>query len=270
METPTADLDLQSLFSKEIICSYLKTNTPLTIDIYSAITSTNDQAMLMAEQGCASGTLILAEEQTNGRGRHGKQFFSPKQKGIYMSMVLRPQQSIQNALLITTAAAVAVALAIEKVSGKKAQIKWVNDVYVDGKKVCGILTEGVFSQATNSFDAIILGIGINLFPPQSGFPQELEQKAISLWTQEDAVLANKLVAEVWNYFFEFYDQLEQNIHWAEYASRMFLIGKKITVIQGAKDEHAQALQLDKDFRLLVRFENGTERWLTNGEVSLRI
>ena len=148
------------ILSSYSIKQHLK-NPHLDISVFSSVTSTNTILKEMAEQGAKEGTVIIAEEQTAGRGRTGKQFYSPKGTGIYISILLRPDIPAEESLFLTTSAAVATARAIEDVSDKRALIKWVNDIYLEDKKTCGILTEGAFNVETGKLDYAIVGIGIN-------------------------------------------------------------------------------------------------------------
>ena len=144
----------------------------IEMEILPAVGSTNDYLREKALKGQKEGFTVLAGEQTGGRGRTGRSFYSPADTGIYMSLLLRPENcSPAVAVKFTTMAAVAACRAIEKVSQKKAQIKWVNDVYIEDKKVCGILTEGAVSLEKGSLEYVILGVGINVYPPRGGFPR---------------------------------------------------------------------------------------------------
>ena len=146
----------------------------IEMEILPAVGSTNDYLREKALKGQKEGFTVLAGEQTGGRGRTGRSFYSPADTGIYMSLLLRPENcSPAVAVKFTTMAAVAACRAIEKVSQKKAQIKWVNDVYIEDKKVCGILTEGAVSLEKGSLEYVILGVGINVYPPRGVFPREL-------------------------------------------------------------------------------------------------
>ncbi|MFR4357638.1 MAG: biotin--[acetyl-CoA-carboxylase] ligase, partial [Clostridia bacterium] len=142
----------------------------LDLHIYDTIDSTNLKARQLAMDGAPHGTVVLAKQQTSGRGRLGRSFFSPRE-GIYLSIVIKPDFDVSKSVLVTSAAAVAVANAIEKVCGLESKIKWVNDVYIDGKKVCGILTEGISDFETGQIEHLILGIGINT--TVKDFPAEL-------------------------------------------------------------------------------------------------
>ena len=145
-------------------------NKNLTIKVYKTIGSTNQVAKKMAIDGEAQGTVIISEEQTQGRGRMGRSFFSPAKSGIYMSLILRPNVYAHEAVLVTTAASVGVCRAIEKVTDKNPQIKWVNDIFLDDKKICGILTEAVTNFETGLVECVIIGIGLNFRLPEENFP----------------------------------------------------------------------------------------------------
>ena len=133
--------------------------------------------------------MVIANEQTAGRGRLSRSFFSPKDTGIYMSLLLRPKNySAKQAVRITTMAAVAMCEAIETVSDEKAEIKWVNDIFVRGEKVCGILTEGSFNLESGLLDYAVLGIGINIYQPKDGFPNELSSIAGAVFSEKQSTV----------------------------------------------------------------------------------
>ena len=140
------------------------------------VDSTNRVAMEWGKQGENEGKICLALSQTKGQGRMGKSFYSPRGSGLYFSVLLRPA-SPRAGLLITAAAGVAMAKAVEKF-GKPASIKWVNDIMVENRKVCGILAKGGTSEKGSY---LVLGVGVNLCPPQNGFPEELEGVAGSVF-----------------------------------------------------------------------------------------
>ena len=142
---------------------------------YDSVGSTNDIAKDLGKSGTKQA-LIIASEQTKGRGRRGRSFFSPNGSGIYMSILLRPEHSSDIIPLLTTASAVAVSKAIKSVTNINTSIKWINDLYINFKKVCGILCEASFT-SDNKLDFIIVGIGININEPNGGFPEELSNIA---------------------------------------------------------------------------------------------
>lgn len=258
------------ILSTQSIAQFL--NMDLDVLVEKCVTSTNTILKEKAEQGASHGTVLIAEEQTLGRGRMGKRFYSPAGSGIYLSILLRPDIPAREALFLTTSAAVATARAIEDVSPKKADIKWVNDIYIEDKKVCGILTEAAFNIETGKFDYAIVGIGINICYPNDGFPPEIDDIATAVFDKDsDSVnKRNIFIANLLNYFMEYYDNFENKKYVSEYIDRSMIIGKKITVLDGQKSRDAIALKIDKLCRLKVRFDDGYEKWLNSGEVSIKV
>jgi biotin--[acetyl-coA-carboxylase] ligase len=259
------------ILSSYSIKQHLK-NPHLDISVFSSVTSTNTILKEMAEQGAKEGTVIIAEEQTAGRGRTGKQFYSPKGTGIYISILLRPDIPAEESLFLTTSAAVATARAIEDVSDKRSLIKWVNDIYLEDKKTCGILTEGAFNVETGKLDYAIVGIGINVCIPDGGFPDNIKDIATAIFDKQTDSINKRsiLIANLLDYFMEYYKDFKSKSYVKEYIERSMIIGKTITVIEGSKTSVAKAIDIDKNCRLKVQFEDGTTKWLSSGEVSTKI
>lgn len=259
------------ILSSYSIKQHLK-NPHLDISVFSSVTSTNTILKEMAEQGAKEGTVIIAEEQTAGRGRTGKQFYSPKGTGIYISILLRPDIPAEESLFLTTSAAVATARAIEDVSDKRALIKWVNDIYLEDKKTCGILTEGAFNVETGKLDYAIVGIGINVCIPGGGFPDNIKDIATAIFDKQTDSINKRsiLIANLLDYFMEYYKDFKSKSYVKEYIERSMIIGKTITIIEGSKTSVAKAIDIDKNCRLKVQFEDGTTKWLSSGEVSTKI
>lgn len=247
-------------------------NYNLDLHIYKSISSTNTVLKEMAEKGSAHGTVLISEEQTAGRGRMGKKFHSPSGTGIYLSILLRPDIPAGEALFLTTSAAVATAKAIEEVSDKQAGIKWVNDIYINNKKVCGILTEASFNMETGKLDYAVVGIGINICTPKNGFPSDIDNIATAIFDSHSDSLnkRSQLIAHLLNYFMDYYSNFQNKDYVDEYIRRSILLGKEIYVIDGENTVDAIALELDSDCRLKVRFDNGAEKWLNSGEVSIKV
>lgn len=261
------------IVSSQSIMTHLDgSNRSLDITVYKELTSTNTVLKDMATKGAGEGTVIVAESQTAGRGRLGRKFESPSDTGIYFSILLRPDMPATDSLFLTTSAAVAVAKSIESVKDCKAQIKWVNDVFVDGLKVCGILTEGAFNMETGKLDYAIVGIGINVIPPENGFPEELRDIAGAVFTrEEDSINCRSiLVAHILNHFMDYYRHLDQRTFFEEYRDRSILLGHKIFVVEKDKYIPATALDIDTDCHLIVQFEDGNTKELSSGEVSIRL
>lgn len=169
------------VLSAEAVAACLDKSAGFALEYTEEIDSTNNRARALAEAGCDEWTVVLAESQTAGRGRLGRQFYSPKGGGIYMSVVVRPDCEVQYANMLTLAAAAAVVEAIEAVCDIKAQIKWVNDIFVNMRKVCGILTEASVGLEEQRLRYAVVGIGINVAPPPGGFPEALADIATSIY-----------------------------------------------------------------------------------------
>ena len=175
------------LLSAQGVERYLKT-PGLRLQYVPSLPSTNTALKAMAADGAPEGTVLIAGEQTAGRGRMGRSFYSPPDSGLYLSLLLRPDMSAVEATRLTACAAVAVAETIEALSGREAQIKWVNDILVDGRKVCGILTEASVDCENGMMRHVIIGIGVNTHVPKTDFPEELRSIAGAAFDAEDIPL----------------------------------------------------------------------------------
>ncbi len=255
---------------KEIL-NHIKADN-INLMLFDSVGSTNDLLREMAKKDKPEGTVVIANEQTAGKGRRGRNFFSPSGSGIYMSILLRPQMQVSDSLYVTTAAAVAVSRAIEKVCGVKTSIKWVNDIYIDDRKVCGILAEAATVPKSPMAQYIILGIGVNLYLPKNGFPSEISSIASSVIKEnrKDEEQRAKLAAQIINDFFEIYPSLSNDEIFSEYKSKLFLLGKKVRVISGTEEYEAEVLDIDSEYRLCVKKQDGTTTFLDSGEVSTKI
>ncbi len=237
---------------------------------YDTVESTNTLLKKMAEDGASEGTVVIAGEQTAGRGRLGRRFLSQNGTGVYFSILLRPDMKPQESLLITTCAAVAVAKAIEKNTGRMTLIKWVNDIYMHDRKVAGILTEGAFDLESGKLSYAVLGIGINMYFGDDDIPEEIKDIAGAVFDKKQpADTVSRIVADVVNFFFEDYKTLSGKHFLFDYVSRSYLDGKKISVIKPDGTREAVAVGIDDDFRLLVRYADGTQESLSTGEVSTK-
>ncbi len=229
--------------------------------------STNRVAKELAAGGASEGVLVVAEQQRNGRGRLGRSFFSPD-GGIYMSLILRPRIPAEKAVLVTTCAAVAVARAIDRVCGCRTGIKWVNDIFVDGKKVCGILAEAGLSPESEHPDYIVLGIGINV--RKQSVPEELKDIVGCLEeNRTDTIKKEVLIAAVWEEFSELYQNLSTAVYMDEYRERSVLLGREVTVLAPEGNYKAVVTDIDQEGRLVILRE-GKSVLLSSGEVSVRL
>lgn len=238
-----------------------------SIKYFDTLDSTNTYAKELAKNGADEGTVIVANSQTCGRGRMGRSFFSPKDTGIYMSIILRPKVSAENSLLLTTAAACAVAKVAEKHTGTKAQIKWVNDVYQNGKKICGILTEGQINP-DGVLDFAIVGIGINLKSPKDGFG-ELSNVATAMFSDGDRYDKEEIIKDLLDIFLSYCEDIEKKPHLDEYASYSFLTGETVDVLRAGEILYtAKVLGVDENFSLVIEHD-GVTKHLSSGEVSVK-
>ena len=237
---------------------------------FDAITSTNEFCKDNAKVGAPEGMIAVADMQTMGRGRMGRVFESPRGTGLYLSIVLRPKFSKEFIPYITTAAAVAASKAIEAVSPRKAFIKWVNDIYVDNKKVAGILAESSFSDTDENLNFVILGIGINILPPKNGFSDNIKDIAGSIFKKiAPSNIKDSLTAAFLNEFEKIYEDLPDISFIKEYRERSFLINKEITFIKGEEEIAATVLDIDSCGALVVKKSDGEILHLSTGEVNIK-
>lgn len=261
-----------NILSKSGIIPYLdeKTKSSTIIDVRKNVTSTNTVLKEIAVNGGKQGYVLIAQEQTAGKGRLGRTFYSPNGTGIYMSVLLRPKMTIEDSLLITTSAAVAVSRAVEKLSEKKAQIKWVNDVFVDGRKICGILTESSLDFESGCLEYAVVGIGVNISKPDGDFPDEIKGIAGGFLDNVTGNVRCKLIAEIINELANQMENLSSRYYLDEYKRRSFLLGKNIIVIKPNKKRKAKAIDIDSRARLVVEYEDKSVEHLSSGEVSIRL
>ena len=243
---------------------------PCRIRVKKTVASTNDEAKKSAEAGAREWDCVIAEEQTSGRGRYERKFVSSEGVGIYISIVLRPKFTATETLFITTCAAVAVCEAIEEVAGKSAGIKWVNDILLNGKKVCGILTEASFDVESGGLRYAVVGIGVNVLP--QAFSPELAKIAGTVFEEGEYPQEGraKLVGVILERFRYYYERIPQRTFFAEYKKRSVVIGKRVKVYSGNVEGEAEVLDLDENCFLKVRFDDGTVKALSSGEVSIKI
>lgn len=241
----------------------------LDITVFGEVGSTNTLMREYANSGAPEGRVIIAGSQTEGRGRMGRTFFSPSDTGLYMSILLRPELTADKAVKITTAAAAAVCEAIEKISELEPKIKWVNDVYLRGKKVCGILTEAGFSTENNGLDYAVAGIGINVYEPEGGFSEDIRDIAGPVFTERKIDARNRLAGELLNSFTRLYGELAENSYHKIYEERLMWIGEEIYIISQNEKIPAKILGVDSDCRLRVEYGDGSEGVVASGEISIR-
>ena len=240
---------------------------PAPVYVHERLDSSNQTAKRLALAGAPHGTLVLAGQQSAGRGRMGRRFESPAGKGIYLSLVLRVPVPASEALGVTVGAAVAVARAVQKLCGIELGIKWVNDLYYQGKKVCGILTEAGTSVESGLLEWLVVGIGLNLTATAEDFPPELTAKAGSLYPGGPAPVSRAALAGAIGR--ELLALCPGFACLDEYRARCFVPGHWVTVCTGSETYAAQALSIDDAGRLVVQREGGRTEALCCGEVTIR-
>ncbi len=231
--------------------------------------STNNQAKRIAEDGAESGSLVVADCQSAGRGRRGRNFSSPKGVGIFMTAMIRPEVLPNQASMLTLVSALAVRAAIEEVAGLKTQIKWPNDVIINGKKTCGILTE--MSSQEDYINYLVIGIGINVKNPD--FPEEIREVATSLSIEGvENISRCELVWSVWRHFENYYDSYlkTRDLSELEEEYNCYLVNRdqKVRVLDYSNPYEGVARGIDKSGNLLVETKEGIQT-VSTGEVSVR-
>ncbi len=252
---------------KKILEQYL--NHKLNITIYQELDSTNNYLKKLGSQGEKETQLVIAECQIGGRGRMGRSFYSPNGTGIYFSLLIHPNCTAEKSLFLTVMAAVSVAETIMQYSKSDVKIKWVNDIYIDGKKVSGILTEGSIN-ANNKLDYAIVGIGINVKSPENGFPEEIKDIATAIFPgNTEKSIKEKIVVDVVNRFFSMYNGVDTDFvnRYKEYS---YLTGKEINIISGGTTRPATVLDVTDKCHLLVKNDNGEIEEISSGDVSVRL
>ena len=262
---------VSDVLSTEGIARHLR-HKELRLQVYKTIGSTNTTLKALAAEGAEAGLALIAEEQIMGRGRMGRSFFSPANSGLYLSLLLRPQMPAADATRLTACAAVAVSEAIEALSGQEAGIKWVNDIFVDGRKVCGILTEASVDCESGMMHYVIIGIGVNTHVPDGDFPEELRGIAGAAFGAEPVPeLRCRLAAEILDRLMDYTPDPAAPEIFAGYRSRSLVLGREINILAfGREPEPARAVDLDENYSLRVRLPDGSERLLNSGEVSVRL
>ena len=255
------DINKKHKFSSKKIKAHLdKSNCVNKIYNYKIVTSTNDVAKDIFKNGFKNNFLVIASKQTAGRGRGEKSFYSPL-SGLYLTLCI-PNISVGSLETLTCAAAVSASLAIEEKCAISPAIKWVNDLYLDGKKISGILCENVFSEK-NGNSAVLIGIGINL-SDTSSFPEDIRNTAgyISLKTSVE-----ELIGEIVNNLF-IYANLPADKIISEYKKRSLMIGKEISYIKDGKEMQATVTDIDNLGRLTVINSLGKTETLSSGEIKI--
>ena len=244
------------------------------IQTMESTTSTNDLAKLYANQNSTTPAIFISEEQTAGRGRLGRKFVSPAKTGLYISLCLFPTIALEDLSLITCATAVACVETLEELTRKSLNIKWVNDLFYQDKKVGGILTEVISDFESQQVQSLIVGMGINLIDAPDAFPKELHSIVGSIFSslreyKEHAFNRNHFIATFLEKWAFYYENLSKRDFINSYRKHSNVIGKAIKVIEGNHVYHAFAKDIDENGRLIIEKEDKSLHALSYGEVSIR-
>jgi len=259
--------------NKELILSHLG-NHPWANDllVLEETASTNTLLKSMGQQGAPHGTVVIADRQSAGRGRLGRTFLSPGGTGIYLSALIRPNAAPTELMHLTCAVGTAMCDAVEAASGIRPQIKWINDLVIQKRKLGGILTELSLNPKSGMADFAVLGIGINCCQKAEDFDESIRNMATSLSiATERPVCREKVAAEMiralhtmdLGLFFKKQEIMER------YANNCITIGQSIQVLRAGEVRPGTALGVELDGSLLVRYENGESEAVSSGEVSVR-
>lgn len=256
-----------------VIGHYLNARTlGQVIEIHDSIGSTNNRAKELAQEGAVHGTLVAAEEQRSGRGRLGRAWSSPPKVGLWMSLILRPAFPPRFAPKMTVLAGLAVIRAINTITGLKAAIKWPNDIIINSKKLCGILTE--MQAEPDLIEYVITGIGMNVNTLKENFPAEIRDSATSLfieWGQK--VDRCRLMAAILNELEVLYQEYESTTNFSgiiqEFKENCITLGRHVRVVSPAGEWEGEAIDLTEDCELVVKLADGTKRTVMSGDVSVR-
>ena len=237
---------------------------------FDTIDSTNTKAQELAEKGYPSGTLVVADKQESGKGRRGRSWVSPSGTGIFMTLMIKPDINPNNASMLTLVAALAVAKAITSVTGEEALIKWPNDIVVNGKKVCGILTE--MNAQFDYINHIVVGIGINVH--NESFPEEISQMASSLMIEAGGKRFHRaqIIAETMSYFEQYYDTFLKTQDLSalvrEYDKLLVNRNKSVRVLDPKEPFDGKAMGITSKGELIVDTWE-SRKLVSSGEVSVR-
>ena len=237
------------------------------IETFDTIDSTNDYVKKIAATE-KEGFVCISNSQSKGKGRNGRTFFSPKQKGIYMSILLKPSISIKDSLKITACASVAVFEAIKKNYNLEIAIKWINDIYYQNSKIGGILCESEIETNKNSIEYMVVGIGLNIH--KTNFTDELITIAASIEEfTEDYKKRNTIINDILIFFHKYYQGINDLSFLPIYKKHSLVLHSNITIYENNKSYQAYVEDIDKNACLIIKKEDGTEATLNSGEITIR-
>ncbi|MGE4284714.1 MAG: biotin--[acetyl-CoA-carboxylase] ligase, partial [Clostridia bacterium] len=239
---------------------------------YPTVTSTNTVAKQLAAGGCEEGTLVIADNQSSGKGRMGRSWSSPPSTGIWMSVILYPKISPMQAPFITILAALAVAVSIEETTQAKPGIKWPNDIVMEKKKVCGILTE--MNAEIETINYVVVGIGINVNMQKDDFPSDLHETAASIkMITGQAVNRNMLIRKILENFEHYYMKAlidgNRNEIVSEYKKYSLTLNARVKAQYQSHEIIGVAVDISDEGELLIKTDDGETNKILSGEVSVR-
>lgn len=251
------------LEKEKIAGAYLKEKN---IFINKEVSSTMEEAKLATLRQQETPALFIAEKQTGGHGRFGRPFFSPTGQ-IYMTLLLKPNQTFAELPQYTILTAVAISLAIDQLCSKQTQIKWVNDIYLQNKKICGILSEATTDFETGQIKHVAIGCGINFVLDPEKFPSELRSKAGAIFSEKSPVMRNQLIHLIWQNFFELINALPDKSYLEIYRQKSFVLGRQVQFTQQGRTYQGIAQAISNSGELIVKTPHGIKK-LSSGEISL--
>ena len=271
------------LLSRGALMGYLSEMRMRDIECYDVVGSTNYEMSKRAVEGAHQGTVIVADEQLNGRGRKGRSFSSPGGHGIYLTYLMRPSAELKKKIAnsrnnliwssITAWTSVTVAKVIEQNCGVRPDIKWVNDLYMKGRKICGILTQSSFDAEVLEVQHILIGIGINVSESYDDFPKEIRDIAGSIRSETGTSVSRaKLTADLIQAMDEMVSRWPDDMgeYLEDYKAWNIVPGRDVIVNYGDSTETVHALRINDNFSLTVRDASGEEKDLISGDVSLKV
>lgn len=253
------------VFSRDSIIKHLQRDIDLIF--YEQVDSTNNVAKMLAQDGKGEGTVVVAKSQTSGKGRMGRSFISSSKNGLYLTIVLKPAIPVHKCVNITVLGAVALCEAIEKIGLTECRIKWVNDIYINEKKVSGILTEAAIDFESGRLQYAVIGMGINVSTPIGGFDPEIKDIATAIFEKEpQGELKSRLCAEIIDRFFYHYGKIEKMEYLDKYREKSMIINEMVDVLTGDKVISGRAIDIDENANLvidtgkeIIKFNSGEAR-----------
>ena len=261
--------DKNDILTAAGITAALRYANPELLHVYDQIDSTNIRLTQMAREKAPHGTVVVANQQTAGRGRLGRKFASPPGSGIYLSVLIRPDTDLAGAVPVTSATAVAVCEAVRELTGKDAGIKWVNDIYIGDRKICGILTEAAADLESGGLASVVIGIGVNFRANPEAYPEEVMDRIGWIYGEEASEInRNELAAAIIDRTLYYAEHLSEKLFVEPYKEYSVVIGREIVCTRGSERFEARAVGIDDDGGLIVETAEG-RKTLSSGEISVR-